>query len=153
MAQDFQIPPGSVEYDNPFRDSRGVIALKLGYTEVVTVLPDGASKVYKLSEYVALGDGRLITAAMLAHGKIELAMCDPCRYPPPPSWWREPEVPSLGLMARESGEFCAGCSRFVCRRHSAVVTDGSVRCIPCARRFRWRAFLHSLFFAPVREDP
>jgi hypothetical protein len=159
MAQNFEIPPGSVKYDNRLRDSRGVTVLRPNYEEVVTVLPDGESKVYKLSEYVELSDGRLLTAVMLSYGKIELAICDHCRYPLPPPWWWlgwrrwwTPERPSVGVFARDSGACCAGCSRFVCRKHSRVVTDGSLRCIPCARRFRWRAFFHALFYAPVHGD-
>ncbi|HNQ22533.1 MAG TPA: hypothetical protein PKK06_05505 [Phycisphaerae bacterium] len=153
MAQSFQIPPGDVEYRNTLRDARGTEVLKFGYREVVTIDPEGQSRVFKESEHVALADGRLFTAATLATGKIELAICDLCRYPLPPRWWwSQPESPSLGCMARESGAFCAGCSLFVCKKHSAVVADGSVRCILCARRFRWRALFRALFFTPIRED-
>ena len=151
MPQDYQIPLGDVEYRNTLRDARGAVALVLGYREIVTVEPDGQSRVFKDSEYISLGDGRLITAALLWQGKIELAICDLCRYPLAPRWWEDPEDPSLGIMARESGEFCAGCSQFVCRRHSQVVADGSVRCLPCARRFWWRALFDWLFFEKDQE--
>lgn len=159
MAQNFQIPPGDVEHQNTLWDSRGAVALRANYRELVTVLPDGESKVFKLTEYLALDDGRLLTAVMLAYGKIDLAICEHCRYPLPPPWWWlgwrwwwTPEPPSLGVMARESGHACAGCSRFFCKKHSSVVEDGSVRCVPCARRFWWRALVHAIFYAPVHED-
>jgi hypothetical protein len=157
MVQSFQIPPSDVECYNTLHDSRGALALRLGCHEMVTVLPDGSSKVFKLYEYVALDDGRLITAITLAAGKIELAICDLCRYPLPLLWWRRwlgfmPEAPSVGVMARESGFTCAGCSHFVCRRHARVVGDGSVCCIPCAQQYWWRALLHSILYAPVRKD-
>ena len=157
--QNFEIPPGEIEFENTVRDSRGAVALQLGYHEVVTVAPDGQSKVFKRSEYVALGDGRLITAAWIANGKIELAICDYCRYPLPARWWhrlcwwRKPELPSVGLFARDSGDFCVGCSRFVCKAHSRVVSDLSVRCVACARRFWWHSLVHAICYAPVDEDP
>lgn len=157
MTQPYPIPPGDVEYRNTLRDARGAEALKLGYREVVTVDADGQAKVFKDAEYLALGDGRLVTAATLAGGKIELAICDLCRYPPLPPWWQrwwvEPELPTLGVMARESGDFCTGCSQFMCRRHQVVGADGLRRCVCCARRFDWRSFWSDVFCEPTHEDP
>jgi hypothetical protein len=156
MSQQYAIPPGDVEYRTTLRDARGADALRLGYREVVTIDADGQAKVFKDSEYVALGDGRLFTAAMLATGKVELAICDLCRYPPRPSWWRRwwsrPEPPALGVMVRESGAFCAGCSQFVCRRHGRIETDGAVRCTGCAWSYTWRGFWRELFCERVDED-
>lgn len=154
MAKNSEIPAGEVEYRNTLRDVNGVEDPLAGYRESVVVDPDGLSRVVKDAEFQELEDGRVLTASMLGHGKIELMVCNLCRYPAPPPWWarrREPDRPSSGILARESGALCEGCSRFVCKLHSVVVADGSVRCLPCARRFRWRAFIHALFFAPVRE--
>lgn len=146
MAQPYQIPPGEVEHVNTVWDGRGAQALQLRYREVVTIDANGQSKVYRDSEYVTLGDGQLITAAMLGMGKVELAVCDLCRYPLAPPWWAEAELPSLGVMLRESGATCVGCSQFACRRHARSCTDRRVRCVPCWRRFSLGGFLYWLIF-------
>lgn len=146
MAQPYQIPPGEVEHVNTVWDGRGAQALQLRYREVVTIDASGQSKVYRDSEYVTLADGSVITAAMLGMGKVELAVCDLCRYPPVPRWKWEVEQPSLGVMLRKSGTICAGCSQFVCRRHARSCTDNFLRCILCWRQFGLGGLINWLLF-------
>lgn len=148
----FQIPPGAVESRGTMRDSRGAEALKYNSRELVTIDQDGNSSVFKEYEQVALGDGRVLPAFMLGSGKVELAICDLCRYPRRIGWFSKLEPPRLGVMARESGDFCAGCSQFVCRRHSRVVSGEPVRCLACASSFTLRGFIHAIFFAPVEDE-
>jgi len=98
--------------------------------------------VYDQGDWIQLVDGLMWNPALLAQANpVLLTVCETCRRPP---------TRSHGCLAVRNCRVCADCGQGTCPRHRKLI-GGHWRCLSCARMFRIKRFVRSLFFAREEE--
>ena len=149
MARQFNLPPKQRRFNTVIRDMYGWPVLELSFDTGRTVDPNGFSFEFQNSTSIQLVCGTIWNPGMMT-GKspMLLAVCSFCRYPIRDWKWFIPWTPlaTHGLCSQQAGVNCVDCGSFVCPLHKRWTSDGSWRCLSCARRFWRRERWMSLFY-------
>ena len=119
-------------------DTKGRPILALTARQFTVMNPDGTITVYDIGDWIQLMDGLMWNPALLAQANpVLLTVCEACRKPP---------TSAHGCLSVRNCRVCIDCGRGTCARHRKLV-GGHWRCLSCARMYRFKRFIQSLFFA------
>lgn len=119
----------------------GVALTSIGGGKYVATYADGSCFERHLTDYLFTEDGVAWNPMMLrGPNPLPLVCCRRCRQP---SLFSRPR---MGLVTAAGALRCAGCFAFVCPRHARMSPDGHIRCVACARTFRAKESILSIFY-------
>jgi len=138
-------PPASYT-QTIIRDVDGTPILEIGYSDYMVANPDGSLTQQKVAENIMLADGTVWNPSMMqSTAPVLLGCCHDCRHPPLRGFCRD--VPTHGLVTLKRARHCKDCGRLACPRHITKVPGTNAwRCLSCAKKYRRRSFIRSIFF-------
>ena len=145
------IPPLTTVTRREIVDVDGAPLASLGVSEKAG--PDTAGGVQKEKVLLSITtvDGCVYHSGM----ELKLVVCTCCRRGLDKTWLHKAERPTHGLCTEANAVRCSypGCGAWSCPRHARQNADGQWLCRDCAARWNWRAFLRSIFFYRVEDQP
>ena len=144
MATKSQIAHPSTYSSTVLFDSDGKPISQLSLDDVS--ISDGTTvKQYKTSSAIQLMDGSFATLGLiLSKDRPYAGVCELCRKPPFLGFRRR--RPAHGIVALARAKLCLDCGELCCPRHFTICRDGKARCLPCAKKHRWRRVVEWMFF-------
>jgi len=125
------------------KDLDGSVILSVGLHEATIKYPDGRLEIRKIHDCIRTVDGSMWSPLEMAKPGGAVGICFWHRHPARGLFGR-PRA-SHGIVRLSRAKTCP-CGRLVCVAHQKQCSDGVIRCLPCARRWRWGQWLLSVFF-------
>ena len=132
------------------RDVAGTPIFQCNSHEYTVFEPSGAVSIRKISDNMVLEDDVVWNPAMLAGRRpVRVVVCAVCRRPSRRGL--RLVAGSHGLCTEANASRCATCRRMLCPKHTCRCADDEARCPTCARSFKHRLWLKSVFFERVES--
>jgi hypothetical protein len=128
-------------FESYFRGPHGDIVYWNKAGTYGVTLPDGSTVERRATDYLQTVDDFYWTPMMLqGPHPIYLVSCGRCRQP---SLLRRA---THGLCTLNNARRCVACGGTFCPRHTSMWSDGSARCVDCAKTHRIKSLLLPIFF-------
>lgn len=127
--------------------------ITVGSEEYSVTNPDGSISIQKKYTSIVLVDDTTWSPqqGLRANDPVLLAVCRTCRRGITDK--KHHELSTHGLLQAANARRCEGdCAETCCPRHRQLCSDGKVRCLACARRYKRWAWAHDLLRALFWEE-
>ncbi|MHB9071269.1 MAG: hypothetical protein ACYC54_12995 [Sedimentisphaerales bacterium] len=127
-------------------DANGEVVIEIRQNEYLVIQNDGSFESYTHYRYITLVDGiSWVPQMMWQKPPIYIGVCGICRKR---SIFRKR---THGLVSLAKAKNCE-CGIMTCPMHSILCSDNKWRCPGCAKKYKLKKNIKSLFFAEVKEQ-